>query len=54
MDWTKLILIIAGLIGLGMVLWFSFIFYAFKEFNKRQRKMQKEFQKEFNEKWWGE
>lgn len=35
MNWTTVVLVIAGVIGLGMILYFAFIFYVFKEFKKR-------------------
>lgn len=43
MDWTTVFLVIAVLIGLGMVLYFALAFYAFKEFKKKHDQIQKEF-----------
>lgn len=54
MDLSTVFLVIAGLVGLGMILCFVFVIYAFKEFNKSREKSRKEFderQKEFDEKW---
>lgn len=47
MDLPTVFLVIAGLVGLGMILSSAFVIYAFKEFNKSREKSRKE----FDERW---
>lgn len=54
MDLSTVFLVIAGLVGLGMILSSAFVIYSLKEFNKSREKSRKEFderQKEFDERW---
>lgn len=54
MDLSTVLLVIAVLIGLGMILCFAFVVYAFKEFNKIRERSQKELgisSEEFAKRW---
>lgn len=51
MDWFTVLLVIAGLIGTVMILYFIFAAYAFHKFNKKFSQESERIEKEFDEKW---